>query len=242
MLNRRNALIISGGLASMPIAGLPAKAQSAAPGGVDLIHDWGFAQALPFTGQTENPTGLEPARNEEVVVAFRLLFNAPRNKPPLEVATYFENLKERNKANNPYNYEWPTPGRANPLIVGLFSMTNTLPSEGDQTSWCAAFVNFCLAVAEKKTTGSALSGSFRTYGTKTDDPKPGDIVVFREAGERGNQGFGHVGFVIGRDDDGVTVLGGNQRGNTKSTGAVTRSKFPFSRPGGLSVHSYRSIS
>jgi len=240
MISRRTVLTASGAIAAASAAGInPTPAQ--APQGIDLVKDWGFAPATPLPSGSVTATGLDGPRNEEVAVAFRLLFNAPRGKSPFDVAGYFEGLTERNKDSNPYIYEWPTPGRANPMIVGLFSMTNTLPSEGDQTSWCAAFVNFCLAVAGKKLTGSALSGSFRSYGIKTDDPKQGDIVVFRDAGPRGDQGFGHVGFVVARDNDGVLVLGGNQRGNTKSTGAVTRAKFPFDRPGGLSVHSYRTI-
>jgi uncharacterized protein (TIGR02594 family) len=206
-----------------------------------IPNGWDFAPSLPLTGQAaDQPTGIGPARNEEVTTAFRLLFKSPREVPPIQVAQYFEGLREKNANGYPYNWEWPTPGPANPLIVGFFSMTNTLPSEGDQTSWCAAFVNFCLAVSGKKFTGSALSGSFRTYGNQTTDPKPGDIVVFKNAGARGEQGFGHVGFFVSRSDQSVEVLGGNQRGSTGSTGAVTRTIFPFSSSS-LILHSYRSV-
>jgi uncharacterized protein (TIGR02594 family) len=237
MFNRRAFLIATGASSAAP--GI-AYAQGSEPTMADILKGWNFAPATPLSGTVATePTGLSPARNEEVATAFRLLFRAPRNQAPLEVAKYFEAITEKNAGGNPYTWEWPTPGRANPMIVGFFSMTNTLPSEGDQTSWCAAFVNFCLAVAEKKLTGSALSGSFRSYGTPTSDPKPGDIVVFRDPGERGNQGFGHVGFFLSRDANGVEVLGGNQRGNTGSTGAVTRTKFPFG--GSLTLHSYRSV-
>lgn len=238
MFDRR--LFLGLGLPLLGLVNSTAQAQSQAVG-VAIPKEWEFAPSTPLTGQAaDQPTGVSAARNEEVTTAFRLLFKSPRDVPPFKVAEYFEALHEKNADGNPYNWEWPTPGRANPVIVGFFSMTNTLPSEGDQTSWCAAFVNFCLAAAGKKTTGSALSGSFRTYGSQTVDPKPGDIVVFKDAGARGQQGFGHVTFFLSRSDQGVEVLGGNQRGNTGSTGAVTRTTFPFSSPN-LILHSYRSV-
>jgi|SRR5581483_939232 len=238
MLSRRKIMFTVASSSALAVTGRSMAQQTKT---IDVVKDWGFApSSLLPTAPAETPTGLEPARNEEVTTAFRLLFRAPRGVTPLLVAEYFEGLRDKNSAGKPYNYEWPTPGRANPLIVGFFSMTNTLPSEGDQTSWCAAFVNFCLAVADKKLTGSALSGSFRTYGQQTNDPTPGDIVVFRDAGPKGNQGFGHVGFFVSKDNNGIQVLGGNQRGSTGSTGAVTRTKFGFSS-GGLIFHSYRKI-
>jgi uncharacterized protein (TIGR02594 family) len=237
MFDRRTLLLAAGALSAGSTA---AYSQNNDATTADILKSWDFAPATPLNPAiSTSATGLAPARNEEVATAFRLLFRAPRNKAPIEVAQYFEAITEKNANGNPYTYEWPTPGRANPMIVGFFSMTNTLPSEGDQTSWCAAFVNFCLAVAEKKLTGSALSGSFRNYSTQTNDPKPGDIVVFREPGDRGNQGFGHVGFFLSRDANGVEVLGGNQRGATGSTGAVTRTKFSFN--GSPILHSYRSV-
>jgi len=239
MPNRRS-ILFTGALAAAAVASGDALADDMTRT-IDPVKDWQFAPSEPLKSDiTLSPTGLGPARNEEVSTAFRLLFLAPRDAPPLKVAEYFEAINKKNADGNPYNWEWPTPGRANPLIVGFFSMTNTLPSAGDQTSWCAAFVNFCLAVAGKRLTGSALSGSFRTYSTATTNPAPGDIVVFRDAGQRGKDGFGHVGFYVSSDDTYVEVLGGNQRGSTGSTGAVTRSKFRLDSPS-LIPDSYRKV-
>lgn len=164
------------------------------------------------------------SRHDEVATAFRILFDVDRANGPLGAARYFESVAQKNSEGESYNREWLK--RANPVIVGFFSMTNTLPSDGDQTSWCAAFVNFCLYVASKRTTFSALSGSFRKYGEATSSPEPGDIVVFSKYGEDGKKGFGHVGFFVARSGSEVTVLGGNQRGTTGSTGAVTTANFP----------------
>lgn len=168
--------------------------------------------------------GSDSPRHDEVAAAFRLMFGVPYGKDHMTIARYFETITEKNKDQEPFNYEWHK--RANPLIVGFFSMTNTLPSQGDQTAWCAAFVNFCLYAAGKPTKFSALSGAFRSYGDNTSTPKPGDLVVFQKPGVDGRKGFGHVGFFLSRSGSNILVLGGNQRGNTGSTGAVISTEYP----------------
>jgi uncharacterized protein (TIGR02594 family) len=193
--------------------------------------DPAFGPVIRGEKMTPSGVGTEPSRHGEVARAFALLFNVDRNNGSLGAAQYFLNLKEKNEEGAPYNWEWEK--RANPLIVGFFSMTNTLPSEGDQTAWCAAFVNFCLYAAKKKSMFSAASGKFKAYGHQTEDPEPGDIAVFEAATtEAANRGEGHVAFFLSRTSDTVTVIGGNQRpqpdGTTKklkSNGAITISKF-----------------
>ncbi|MFN7167598.1 MAG: CHAP domain-containing protein [Pannonibacter sp.] len=197
---------------------------------------------LPLGAQT---VGTEASRHEEVSRAFRILWDAPRTDNPLELAQYFEAIQDENpNAKNAsgltakYNEEWV--GRANPLITSFFGMTATMPSKGDQTSWCSAFVSFVLYATGKATMLSALSGSYRKYSTATTTPEVGDIVVFRKNGDEGNQGFGHVGFFISETDDEVTVLGGNQGGSTGSTGAVCQSVYKkFGST--LTLHSYRKV-
>ncbi len=152
---------------------------------------------------------------------------------PISYAAYFNQITDLNRDNELYKAEWNSV-RANPLIVGFFGMTNSLPSDGDQTAWCAAFVNFCLTAAGKQGTFSALSGSFRTHGEDAEDvggAVPGDIVVFKKTGEDGNKGFGHVGFFVAAEGDSLWVLGGNQRAdspntNNPSKGEVALTKFP----------------
>jgi hypothetical protein len=153
-----------------------------------------------------------------VAIAFRLLFgSANKGQSGIEIARYFLNLHTRNKNGWLYREEWPTPGRANPMIVGLFAMTQTLPSDGDQTSWCAAFVNFCLNVSGFHGTDSALSGSFRRLidqpASSTAKPKTGDLVVFRDVGSSGDDanGHGHVGFFV-RPENVTTNPNSTQRG------------------------------
>lgn len=186
--------------------------------------------------------GTGAARHDEVRTAFKLLLDAPRRAEVLATARYFEQITARNADREAYNMEWRS--RANPLIVGLFSATGTAPSTGDQTHWCAAFVSFCLFLAERPNKFTALSGGYRTFGSVEGTPAPGDIAVFAKAGPDGAKGFGHVGFFLRSEkkdgQDGIVLLGGNQRGTTGSTGAVTEAWYPAS-DGGLELHSIRRV-
>lgn len=95
-----------------------------------------------------------------------------------------------------------------------------------RTAWCAAFVNSVLQASGNRGNGSLASRSFLNYGTSTDSPTQGDIVVLRRGN---NPAQGHVGFFSGFDKNGnVLILGGNQ-----SDGVNVKS-FPLS-----SVISYR---
>lgn len=239
MLTRRMTL------ASLCAVGaIPASASADDHVGFDPVTEWGFQPVVPLTQEpSQAQTGTKPPRHGEIAKAFRLLYEAPRDQSPLSVGKYFEDLKDKNEDGNRYNYEWPKDGRANPLIVGFFSSTFTIPSDGDQTSWCAAFLNFCLMASGLTPTGSAQSGSFRNNPNypQTNDPKPGDITVFRKPGPEGDRGFGHVAFYL--DDDGSTIglLGGNQVGQTRSSGAVCVTRLPFQNSS-LELHSFRKIS
>lgn len=186
--------------------------------------------------------GTKASRHDEVRNGFRLLLDAPRKASVMETARFFEKITLKNGDGELYNAEWIT--RANPLIVGFFAMTGTAPSQGDQTSWCAAFVSTCLFLADKPNKFTALSGGYRSFGSVASPPREGDIVVFRKPGEDGAKGFGHVGFFLKEEKrngaDGLWLLGGNQRGNTGTTGAVTEAWFPASSAD-LIIHSIRRI-
>lgn len=85
-----------------------------------------------------------------------------------------------------------------------------------QTEWCAAFVNMVLLEQGLPTSATVsdyplTARSFLFWGDKVEEPKQGDIVVFK----RGNSGWqGHVAFYVSTTKiDGETyynVLGGNQ--------------------------------
>lgn len=83
------------------------------------------------------------------------------------------------------------------------------------TPWCAAFVNAVLATQGIEGTGKLNARSFMSFGMATDNPQPGDIVVF----SRGNDpSKGHVGFFQGFDANGnIIVTGGNQSNSVKTS-------------------------
>lgn len=128
--------------------------------------------------------GTNPARGPEQDMARHILEASPKNSPPLETAKYFESLQLRNVDGHGYNAQWPV--RWNPVIIGFYQAT-TLPKpyvfrNGDTINWCAAFMNWCLNRGGYRTTHDAMSGSFRQkggLGKATDNPVPGDIIVFR---------------------------------------------------------------
>jgi uncharacterized protein (TIGR02594 family) len=77
--------------------------------------------------------------------------------------------------------------------------------------WCAAFVNSVLHEVGIDSTSSLMARSYLSWGTSTDTPAPGDIMVF----SRGDSSWqGHVGFYVAtveyRDRKYWIVLGGNQ--------------------------------
>ena len=77
--------------------------------------------------------------------------------------------------------------------------------------WCAAFVNSVLHEVGIDSTGSLMARSYLSWGSSTDTPAAGDIMVF----SRGTDGWqGHVGFYVAtvdyNDQQYWIVLGGNQ--------------------------------
>lgn len=108
--------------------------------------------------------------------------------------------------------EVPGP-RYHPQIAAYFqSLTN--PNQfklSDETPWCAAFVNWCLAQAGADRSHSPLARSFMTVGKDVLPPiaQEGDVAVFFSTKNNIN---GHVGFYIchSKDKQSVLILGGNQ--------------------------------
>ena len=125
-----------------------------------------------------------------------------------------------------YKAAWPepdshTPTYANPLIVRFFLSTHTKPV-GDETPWCAAFANWCLARAGVLGTTTASSQDFinTAWGQKVIwshrdgglplDARRGDLAIFKLLS---NPAHGHVTFfdsISETDANTINVLGGNE--------------------------------
>lgn len=93
----------------------------------------------------------------------------------------------------------------------------------DETPWCGAFVGAKLAQAGYPINPRGASArSWANYGTPIDRPCVGAIVVFWRGSRNGSSG--HVGFVVGVDQNGnLMVLGGNQ-GNRVSIAPFSRDR------------------
>jgi uncharacterized protein (TIGR02594 family) len=105
----------------------------------------------------------------------------------------------------------------------------------DETAWCSSFVNYCVRKSGLQGTDDkrALSWHEQGFGQDvTDDPKEGDIVVFRRRNP--TESGGHVGFFIGQQGDKIQILGGNQ-GNAISIA-------PFPRDGTVGTTHYAMLS
>lgn len=96
----------------------------------------------------------------------------------------------------------------NPRIVEYFAKTGNSYVHDDETSWCAAFVGWCLESASIVSTRLLNARSYLKWGKPTTTPKVGDIVVFWRITP--TSPFGHVAFYLGTQKGYVYTWGGNQ--------------------------------
>lgn len=91
------------------------------------------------------------------------------------------------------------------------------------TPWCAAFLNALIGASGGEGTGKLTARSFLNYGTATETPSQGDIVVFSRGS---NPASGHVGLYAGEvtknGERFIKVLGGNQ------SNSVSIAEYPAS--------------
>jgi len=116
----------------------------------------------------------------------------------------------------------------NPQIMSYFRETGHNWVQGDETSWCSAFVNWCAQKAEKESSGQLTARSWLKVGEEVYVPKTGDLVVLWR--DKIDSWKGHVGIYINSVNTDIHVLGGNQNNR------VQISPYPAVR-----VISYRRI-
>jgi hypothetical protein len=247
-MNRRNLIRLLSLLPLVPVI-KPAAAQidEVDEATASFLREWASAGAgkpSAVAGKPSSAVGTAPARPWDVQKAFEILSAAPRapHATPYDTAVWFKDLKDTSKAGEPFNAEWAE--WANPVITSFFTLTNTMPQEGDQASWCAAFVNWCLAAGRKNISFSAVAQSF-TWDKKkfprAVSPEVGDLVVFSGLENGTKKKFGHVGFLSkppgtpdpeGGSKKGLWVIGGNQkpRDIDEEKGAVNEKFYPASNP------------
>ena len=143
-----------------------------------------------------------------------------QNGSPLEIAKSYLGLN----ASDPKQAK---------TLSAFFKKAGGVDVDPATTAWCAAFANSVLGASGIKGTGSLMARSFLNFGTAVDKPTKGDIVVF-ERGAKGS-GLGHVGFVVGINENGtLQVLGGNQSGKTSIETFKTGKVLGYRRINGIS--------
>ena len=121
--------------------------------------------------------------------------------------------------------DYPGP-RHNPRVVEYLNSTS-LQANFDETSWCSAFLNWCMVKARQRGTNNAAARSWLSYGQALSNPRPGCIVVLWR--ESPSSWKGHVGFFDGWDvGNRVRFLAGNQGGGV-SRDEVCVANFPQER-------------
>ena len=122
----------------------------------------------------------------------------------------------------------------NPKIIQMF---DDLGYDGkalkDETSWCAAFVNWVLLVCGYTNTGKLNARSFLDLDSEVEEASLGDIVIFWR--EDPDSWKGHVGFYITERNGWIYCLGGNQS-NQVNIKAYPKSRLlGYRKPRRLSI-------
>lgn len=119
----------------------------------------------------------------------------------------------------------------NPQIVAYARETGISGINNDEIPWCSTFVNWCAEKVGLPISGKPNARSWINVGKTTQNPIPGDIVVFWR--ENINSWKGHVGIFLGfnQDSSKVFCLGGNQKN------AVTIAEYDLKK-----VLSFRKLS
>jgi uncharacterized protein (TIGR02594 family) len=132
---------------------------------------------------------------------------------PLDVAMREMGTKEKSGA------------RDNPEVVKYLKscdarfVESAAKLENDETDWCSAFVNWCLAEVGITGTKHPRARSWIRWGlgTRLGTLRFGAIVVLTRTSDKslGPTGKGHVGFLWERIGSELFLLGGNQNNRVK---------------------------
>ncbi len=155
--------------------------------------------------------GQNPSLQKDIDAANRIADSLPTNDY-VSIMRRLSQITEVGSTGEPFNMRWKT--FANPLIVRFFHEIGyaKTPYPGDCTPWCAATVSWCL-----KRAGLAIpkdpasSQSYLDYGKHAENPLAGDICVFTDVNDSAH---GHVGLFVSKSKDKLSVMGGNQTGDS----------------------------
>ncbi|MGB1215387.1 MAG: TIGR02594 family protein [Pikeienuella sp.] len=112
--------------------------------------------------------------------------------------------------------EVPGPGNNPKIMQWAEDLDQWYPD--DATPWCGLFVAHCMAKGAPSTPqefNRLGARAWRAYGVRC-EPSVGAIAVFWRTHPKTSYN-GHVGFIVGADDDAYHILGGNQSDNVTIT-------------------------
>jgi len=107
------------------------------------------------------------------------------------------------------------PAFGGPLLMLAKSQLGNGAVYGRSSMWCGRFMNWALTHAGYRGTGSDLAKSFLRLPRTT--ARVGAIAVFDRGGR-----FGHVGLVVGFDDDGNPIVISGNHGHRVARGIYPR--------------------
>jgi uncharacterized protein (TIGR02594 family) len=109
-----------------------------------------------------------------------------------------------------------TPGEdENPRVIEYLKATRLDEQAlNEDSSWCSAFVSWCLEQAGYPNPRYAMARNYRFYGERIDksEARFGDIVIFRRGS---NERKGHVGFFVMDLGGDIEILSGNSRNSVR---------------------------
>jgi uncharacterized protein (TIGR02594 family) len=115
-------------------------------------------------------------------------------------------------------------------------------NSGDETSWCSAFIAWCLKQSGQSISGA--NGTARSWSRagcveKLDQPLHGCICVFKRPP---NPEHGHVSFLVRVQGGRLVCLGGNQSNKVKESGYSTDQLIGYYWPSGFAKEAYSALS
>ena len=118
----------------------------------------------------------------------------------------------------------------NPMIMAMLTLDNEWP-EHDEVPWCSGFVNYIAWLLALPRSKSLRARSWLAVGEpiELERAQPGFDVIILSRGSLPQPppadltAPGHVGFYAGESDNGIRILGGNQRDS------VSIGNYPYRR-------------
>ena len=98
----------------------------------------------------------------------------------------------------------------NPSVLKYFKETGHSHIKNDETSWCAAYMNWCAKKAALPYSKSLLARSWLKLGKKIEVPQVGDIVVFWRGSKSSWEGHVSLFLYMDKPNNQIYCLGGNQ--------------------------------